>query len=167
MTIGLLWGFWDGWHAGMQASVEHALRVCDGDTLHVDVIDGATELDETAEVPRRDMVHRRNALKKRINEAIKALAVNVKVVYHEYPTLPEAIARTGEFQFDVLFCVAKDQMHCGPFPDNICLMQTARAAAGYPPAVVDVVPTVYEPGTEFVCSSTKVRKRAKKFKDKG
>jgi hypothetical protein len=148
----------------MQASMEHALRVCDGDTLHVDVIDGATELDTDAEVSRRELVHRRNALKDRVNDIKKALGVKTKVVYHEYATLDEAIARTGEYEFDVLFCAAKDQMHCGPFPDNIGIMQTARAAAGYPPAQVDIVPTVYEPGTEFVCSSTKVRKRAKKFK---
>jgi FAD synthase len=162
----MIWGYWDGWHAGMQASMEHALRVCNGATLHVVIIDGNSEIDTNHEVLRSDLVLRRNEVKKKVNEIKKQMGVAVKVVYHEYATLAESLTHGGDFDFDVVFLTAKEVFHCDPYDTNLSTMQGSRTSNGLVSADVEIVPLVYEEGTSFVCSSTKIRKRKKREEQK-
>ena len=163
MTAGCIWGHWDRWHDGMTASMTRAMEVCDGDDLHVVIIGGAAELNTRAEAERADFVERRQTVADRIRDIRDATGYKPKIVYHEYATLAEAIAGGGDYPFDVLFAVEKDQRQCGPFAANVATMQSARAAAGRPPADVDVVPTVYEKETGATLSATRARKRAKRM----
>lgn len=160
MTTGCIWGFWDGWHAGMQASMEHAMRQCDGDELHVIVIgDDGRSLD--AEIPRADLQDRRNDVSDRAEAIESELGLKVKRTFHVYDTLTEAIADGGSCSFEVLFAVAKDQLTCGPFDMNVGILQAARTVEGRGPATIEIMPTVNEPGTEKSLGSTRRRKRAK------
>lgn len=162
MTVGCIWGYWDRWHDGMTASLTEAMRICDGDDLHIVIIDGATELNTEAEVERADANARFNDVKDRVIDIRNATGYAPKAVYHRrYNTLQEAITDGGSYPFDVLFAVEHDHDKCTPFDANIAALQSSRSDYGREPAQVHVLPSVCEEGTQIHCSSTRIRKREK------
>jgi hypothetical protein len=166
MTTGCIWGYWDRWHEGMTVSMTEAMRVCHRDDLHVVMIDGSIELNANAEVERGDFQDRRNDVQDRIKDIGQNTGYKPKVTYHLYDTLQEAITDCGSYPFDILFVVQHDHDRCTPFDSNIAAMQSSRAASGREPAVLNVIPTQYENGTQVYLSSTRVRKREKMIERK-
>jgi len=161
MTTGCIWGYWDRWHEGMTASMTEAMRVCDGDDLHVVVIEGSTEINEKVEVKRSYLVHRRNYVKDKVKDIAKDTGYKPKIIYHIYETLTEAITDCGSYPFDILFVVEHDKNNCVPFNANIAAAQFSKTSSGRKEAKLHVVKSVFEEGTEITCSSTRLRKREK------
>lgn len=158
MTAGCLWGWFDKYHAGMDAAIRQAIVTCSNDTLHVILIEG-TDLDAGINSGFDTISDRRNEVVVYVNDIKKELKESkVTVVLHEYVTLDDAVADGHNYDFDVIFVVAHDMIK-SCYLDNLDLLNANRIAVGKLAATVEVIPTVYESGTDQVLSGTKVRKR--------
>jgi len=159
MTKGCLWGWFDKYHAGMDAAIRQAIATCSQDEIHVMLIEG-TDLDVGPNSGFDTISDRRNEVVAYVNSIKKELKNNkIDVYLHEYATLDDAVADGHNYDFDVIFVVAHDMIK-SCYTDNLGILNANRIANGKAAVTVEVIPTVYEDGTDQVLSGTKVRKRA-------
>lgn len=158
MTTGCIWGWWDKWHAGTQAALEQACQVCDGDDLHIVIING-TDRDTGKEAGFDTFESRINDVKDRVKDIKDVHGWNPKATYHEYATLDDAVADGHTYTFDRIFVVAHDQIkEC--YQDQVDLLNANRSGTGQAAVVIETVPTINETGSDQVLSATKTRVRA-------